>query len=77
MGAAEPMNEDLQVVLQCTGCTEDLGDGRPVFTDFESRESDPDSIVRCSDCGKKHNEDSLYALPEDELNQLDQGDFDG
>lgn len=71
-----PSNEDLKVVLHCTGCTEDLGDGRPVFTEYETRTSDPDSVVRCGDCGKRHSKDSLHALPEDELERVD-GDSDG
>lgn len=75
--AASPQNEDLKVVLQCTGCTEELGDGRPVFTDFETREGDPETVVRCSDCGKRHSKDSLHALPADELNEVDVDDSDG
>lgn len=41
-----------QLRLNCERC------GR--FTEYASKTGDPDSVVRCDECGKKHSTDSVY-----------------
>lgn len=43
---------DMKMVLRCTEC-------RPYKTHPVRKKGDPDSIVRCAACGKKHSTDSL------------------
>lgn len=56
---------DLTTMLNCTSCYE--------FKDWEQKEGE---TVRCADCGKKHNTDSLHAVyadreyPRDEQGNL-------
>jgi ribosomal protein L44E len=47
------VNDDLR--LSCTDC--------PGLTPPAREHTDPDSVVRCHDCGKKHSRDSLRVVP--------------
>lgn len=38
--------------LDCVDCGE--------FTEAYTKKDDPDSVVRCNECGKKHSDNSLY-----------------
>jgi len=46
---------------ECRGGTDEARGG--ALTRYVDRDSDPDSVVRCADCGKKHSTDSLEATP--------------
>lgn len=40
--------------LNCTACG--------AFQPFDRRGSDPKTVVRCDECGKKHSRDSVYMV---------------
>lgn len=42
---------ELQIVLECRDCDD--------FVFPVRRETDPKTVVRCTDCGKKHHVESL------------------
>lgn len=59
---------DADVKLECTNCpprdrVSENGDENftelPARNDFEQRDGDPKSVVRCAECGKKHSRKSL------------------
>jgi len=40
--------------LNCSACHD--------FTRFDRRVDDPTTVVRCSECGKKHSDDSVWMV---------------
>lgn len=44
---------EFQIILECKGCGVQAGPVR--------RYTDPNTIVRCRECGKRHHRDSLEA----------------
>jgi len=40
------------IKLACPGCGE--------WCEYERRDDDPDTVVRCQKCGKRHSRDSLW-----------------
>lgn len=53
-GVEFPDGDRLEIRLDCTGCDR--------MTDYEVRDSDPGTVVRCAVCGKRHSKDSLHAV---------------
>lgn len=63
---------DLSLRLRCTGCpartvpTDGPGEGVdevPPLRKPVRHQSDPKTVVRCAECGKKHGKDSLTLVP--------------
>lgn len=54
---------ELKIRLRCTRCPggDDEAPGGALTIPYR-RDGDPESIVRCRDCGKKHSRDSLEVL---------------
>lgn len=67
------MADDMKILLECTRCSKSADGDGPIYCDFERRDDDPDTVVRCDVCGKKHSKDSLHALPADGLEEVDVG----
>lgn len=64
--------------LKCTGCTRDSGDeewsDEPRLTKPFRKKDDPETVVRCQKCRKKHSDDSLTTAPNQEfVNKYNQG----
>lgn len=52
--------------LNCTACND--------FTEYRTRGDDPDTVVRCADCGKRHNKDSVWLIdPSDSFERDESG----
>lgn len=54
------IGDDLAIRLKCTSCR--------AFRDYEAIS---ETVVRCSECGKRHSTDSLHAVAEDEEAEFD------
>jgi len=45
---------NLKLRVNCNDCAR--------FTEYRRRDSDPQTVVRCDECGKKHSEASIYMV---------------
>lgn len=69
--AGDEQPGELKIRLACTGCPPrdrvatgpgEQHDELPALTIPIRRDDDPESVVRCGDCGKKHSRDSLEVI---------------
>lgn len=50
--------------LDCVRCNE--------FTEYHRDDGDPDTVVRCDECGKRHSDDSVYFVDPDKRYERDE-----
>ena len=61
--AEESPTTTLAIRLGCVECT-DVSMPAGLYPKPCRRKHDPDTVVRCGDCGKKHSKASLVTIPE-------------